>query len=75
MNAPGFATAEGLLRTSEASSVRLNYPQLASIAFLDHVGQTLRDATSEILRQPLPEDIQRLLRQLKGVEVSKKAPK
>jgi hypothetical protein len=63
-----FATAECW---SEASSVqlKLKYPQLANIVFLGHVGQTLREATSDIPQEELPKDIQRLLRRLERVEI------
>jgi len=52
--------------------VRLMYPQLANIAFLDHVGQTLREAMSDILQEELPVHIQWLLRQLERLEIRKK---
>jgi hypothetical protein len=72
------ATPMGVLRrpkvgfaTSEALSVqpKLKYPQLANVVFLDRVGQTLREATSDIPHQELPEDIQRLLRRLERIEI------
>jgi hypothetical protein len=43
------------------------YPQLANIVFLDKVGDTLREATSDIPKEQLPEDIVRLLRRLERV--------
>jgi hypothetical protein len=40
------------------------YPQLANIVFLDKVGDTLREATSDIPKEQLPEEIVLLLRRL-----------
>ena len=56
---------------SEAFFMQLKpkYPQLANIVFLDRVGQTLREATSDIPHEELPVDIQRLLRRLERVEI------
>lgn len=45
------------------------YPQLKNVIFLDKIGDTLRRATSEIAREDLPDDIQRLLRRLERVEL------
>jgi hypothetical protein len=45
------------------------YPQLKNVVFLDKIGDTLRQATSEIAREDLPDDIQRLLRRLERVEL------
>lgn len=44
------------------------YPQLKNIVFLDKVGETLRQATSDVVREELPEEIQRLLRRLERQE-------
>jgi hypothetical protein len=43
------------------------YPQLANVVFLDKVGETLRQATADITRAELPEDIL-LLRRLERIE-------
>lgn len=48
------------------------YPQLKNVVFLDKIGDTLRQATNEIAREDLPEDIQRLLRRLERVELREK---
>ena len=45
------------------------YPQLANIVFLDRIGETLREATSAVPYEKLPEDIQRLLRRLERAEI------
>ena len=45
------------------------YPQLKNVVFLDKIGDTLRQATSDIAREDLPDDIQRLLRMLERVEL------
>jgi hypothetical protein len=45
------------------------YPQLKNVVFLDKIGDTLRQATSDIAREDLPDDIQRLLRRLERVEL------
>jgi hypothetical protein len=47
---------------------RPRYPQLKNIVFLDHVGETLRCAMSDILQEELPDGIQVLVRRLKCVE-------
>jgi hypothetical protein len=44
------------------------YPQLANVAFVDKVGETLRQATSDIAQEELPEKIRLLLRRLERVE-------
>jgi hypothetical protein len=44
------------------------YPQLANVVFLDKVGETLRQATVDITREELPEDILLLLRRLERIE-------
>lgn len=44
------------------------YPQLANVVFLDKVGETLRQATADITREELPEDILLLLRRLERLE-------
>ena len=44
------------------------YPQLANVVFLDKVGETLRQATADITREELPEDILLLLRRLERIE-------
>ena len=36
---------------------RPKYPQLKNIVFLDHVGETLRCAMSDILQEELPDGI------------------
>ena len=53
---------------------RPKYPQLANIVFLDKVGEMLRQVTSEITHENLPENIRLLLRRLERVE-RKQAPK
>jgi len=45
------------------------YPQLKNVIFLDKIGDTLRQATSDIAREDLPDDIRRLLRRLERVEL------
>ncbi len=45
------------------------YPQLKNVVFLDKIGDTLRQATSDIAREDLPDDIHRLLRRLERVEL------
>jgi hypothetical protein len=45
------------------------YPQLKNVVFLDKIGDTLRQATSDIAREDLPDDIRRLLRRLERVEL------
>ena len=45
------------------------YPQVKNVVFLDKIGETLRQATSDIAREDLPEDIVRLLRRLDRVEL------
>ena len=45
------------------------YPQLKNVVFLDKIGDTLRQATSDIAREELPDDIQRLLRRLERAEL------
>jgi hypothetical protein len=47
---------------------RPKYPQLANVVFLDKVGETLRQATSDIVQEELPEDIRLLLRRLERIE-------
>ena len=47
---------------------RPKYPQLANVVFLDKVGETLRQATADITREELPEDILLLLRRLERLE-------
>ena len=47
---------------------RPKYPQLKNIVFLDHVGETLRCAMSDILTGELPDAIRLLLRRLERVE-------
>jgi hypothetical protein len=42
--------------------------QLDNIYFLAQVGQTLREATADIPREKLPEDIHLLLRRLERLE-------
>ena len=44
------------------------YPRLNNIIFLGKVGKTLRQATSEIAREELPENIVLLLRRLDRFE-------
>ena len=48
--------------------LRPKYPQLAKVVFLDKVGETLRQATSDIVQKELPEDIRLLLRRLERLE-------
>jgi hypothetical protein len=45
------------------------YPQLNNVVFLDKIGETLRQATSDIAREDLPDEIHRLLRRLERVEL------
>jgi hypothetical protein len=47
------------------------YPQLANVVFLGRVGETLRQATNDIAREDLPEDIVLLLRRLDREEQKK----
>ena len=51
--------------------LRSKYPQLANVVFLDKVGETLRQATSDIVQEELPEDIRLLLRRLERMEQGK----
>jgi hypothetical protein len=48
---------------------------LANIVFLDKVGETLRQVTSDITREELPADIQLLLRRLERLERKEKLKK
>ena len=50
---------------------RPKYPQLANLVCLDKVGETLRQATSDIVQEELPEDIRLLLRRLERLEQKK----
>jgi len=50
---------------------RPKYPQLANLVFLDKVGETLRQTTSDIVQEELPEDIRLLLRRLERLEQKK----
>jgi hypothetical protein len=50
---------------------RSKYPQLANLVFLDKVGETLRQATSDIVQEELPENIRLLLRRLERLEQKK----
>jgi hypothetical protein len=50
---------------------RPKYPQLVNVVFLDTVGETLRQATSDIVQEELPEDIRLLLRRLEWLEQQK----
>jgi len=50
---------------------RPKYPQLANLVFLDKVGETLRQATSDIVQEELPEDIRLLLRRLERLQQKK----
>ena len=45
------------------------YPQLKNVVFLDKIGETLRQATSDVAREDLPDEIHRLLRRLERVEL------
>jgi hypothetical protein len=56
--------------------LRSKYPQLANVVFLDKVGETLRQATSDIVQEELPEDIRLLLRRLErmGQKQARKDP-
>jgi hypothetical protein len=47
---------------------RPKYPQLKNVVFLDRVGDTLRQATGDIAKEELPEEIRLLLRRLERVE-------
>jgi hypothetical protein len=47
---------------------RPKYPQLKNVVFLDRVGETLRQATGDIAKEELPEEIRLLLRRLERVE-------
>jgi len=44
------------------------HPQLKNVVFLDRVGETLRQATSDIAKEDLPENILLLLRRLDRIE-------
>ena len=50
---------------------RPKYPQLANLVFLDKVAETLRQATSDIVQEELPERIHLLLRRLERLEPKK----
>jgi len=50
---------------------RPKYPQLANLGLSDKVGETLRQATSDIVQEELPEDIRLLLRRLERLEQKK----
>jgi hypothetical protein len=54
---------------------RPKYPQLANIVFLDKVGETLRQVTSDITQEELPEDIRLLLRRLERLEAKQNLKK
>jgi hypothetical protein len=58
------------LDPSRLISMRLRpkYPQLANVVFLDKIGETLRQATSDIVQEELPENIRLLLRRLQRIE-------
>ena len=51
--------------------LRPKYPELANLVFLDKVGETLRQATSDIAQEELPEDIRLLLCRLERLEQEK----
>jgi hypothetical protein len=51
--------------------LRPKCPQLANVVFLDKVGETLRQATNDIVQEELPEDIRLLLRRLERLEQKK----
>ena len=61
------------LKQSRVISMRTRrkYPQLANLVFLDKVGETLRQVTSDIVLEELPEDIRLLLRRLERLEPKK----
>ena len=46
----------------------LQHPQFKNVVFLDRVGDTLRQATNDIAKEDLPEDILLLLRRLERIE-------
>jgi hypothetical protein len=62
------ATEELGLSRSSCMRRKPKYPQLANVVFLDKVGETLRQATADITREELPEDILLLLRRLERIE-------
>jgi hypothetical protein len=51
--------------------LRPKCPQLANVVFFDKVGETLRQATNDIVQEELPEDIRLLLRRLERLEQKK----
>jgi hypothetical protein len=48
--------------------VRPKYRRPANAAFIDHVGNAIRQATSDIVQAELPEDIRSLLNALERLE-------
>jgi len=51
---------------------RSKFAQLNNVVFLRRVGDTLRQATSDIAREDLPEEILHLLRRLERIELRDK---
>jgi len=49
---------------------RSKFAQLNNVVFLKRVGDTLRQATSDIAREDLPEEIRHLLRRLERIELA-----
>ena len=61
---------QGELRQSRIPMYRnaLQYPEFKNVVFLDRVGETLRQATTDIALDDLPENILLLLRRLERIE-------
>lgn len=62
------------IRAYEAAMPNPKYvAQIENIFFLVRIGEALRWATNDIVREELPENVQHLLRRLDRVEVGEKA--
>lgn len=48
---------------------RPKFPHFQNVVFLDRIGDTLRQATSDIAREDLPENIRLLLRRLDRLDM------
>ena len=48
------------------------YPHFQNVVFLDRIGHTLRQATGDIAREDLPENIRLLLRRLDRLDMRDK---
>ena len=51
---------------------RPKLPQLKNVVFLKRVGHTLRQATSDVAKEELPQEILHLLRRLERIELRDK---